>query len=378
MAKNGPDIIPDAYDAAKKHPPKMLTTDLALRFDPAYEKISRRFLANPDQFAKAFAQAWFKLTHRDMGPRVRYLGPEVPAEEFIWQDPIPAPSHIHQRRRRHRPEEDHPRDRREPGPSLRPSPGPRPPRSAAATSAAAPTAAASGSRRRRTSRPTSRSWARCWPRSRACRSASATCRLPTWVVLAGTAAVEKAARDAGHNIEVPFTPGRADASQEQTDVESVAYLETPADGFRNYGQSTARVRAEEFLVDKAQLLTLTAPEMTLLVAGLRALGANYDGSSLGVLTTRPGQLTNDFFVNLLDTNTAWKESSAGSDVFVGTDRKTGQQKWTATRVDLVFGSQAELRAVAEVYASSDSKEKFVHDFVHAWVKVMNLDRFDVK
>jgi catalase-peroxidase len=386
VAKNAEAIIPDAYDASKKHPPTMLTTDLALRFDPAYEKISRRFLENPDQLADAFARAWFKLTHRDMGPRARYLGPEVPAEVLIWQDPIPA---VH-----------HPRIDDKDIAALK--------KGILATGVDASkfvsTAWASASTFRGSDKRGGANGARIrlapqrhWevnnqPRLGEALSAlegvqkrfndsqtgGKMVSLADLIVLAGCAAVEKAAQDAGHGIVVPFTPGRMDASQDQTDVESFGYLEPVADGFRNYGKSTSRVRTEEFLIDKAQLLMLSAPEMTVLVGGLRALNANYDGSAHGVFTDRPGRLTNDFFVNLLDMNTAWKASGTDSEVYEGTDRKTGEKKWTATRADLVFGSHAELRAVAEVYGSADGEGKLVKDFVAAWDKVMNLDRFDLK
>jgi catalase-peroxidase len=386
VAKNAKAIIPDAYDASKKHPPTMLTTDLALRFDPAYEKISRRFLENPDQLADAFARAWFKLTHRDMGPRARYLGPEVPTEVLIWQDPIPAVNH--------------PLIDAKDIAALK--------KGILATGVDASkfvsTAWASASTFRGSDKRGGANGARIrlapqrhWkvnnqPRLGEALSAlegvqkrfndsqtgGKRVSLADLIVLAGCAAVEKAANDAGHGIVVPFTPGRMDASQDQTDVESFGYLEPVADGFRNYGKSTSRVRTEEFLIDKAQLLTLSAPEMTVLVGGLRALNANYDGSAHGVFTDRPGRLTNDFFVNLLDMNTAWKASGADSEVYEGTNRKTGEKKWTATRADLVFGSHAELRAVAEVYGSADGEGKLVKDFVAAWDKVMNLDRFDLK
>jgi len=382
VAKNADAIIPDAFDASKKHPPRMLTTDLSLRFDPAYEKISRRFLKNPDQFADAFARAWFKLTHRDMGPRVRYLGPEVPAEALIWQDPIPAVNH---------PLVDD-KDITALKEAVLTS-GVNPSKFVSIAWASASTFRGSdkrgGANGGRIRLAPQRDWKINQPylaevlsaleniqkRFNGSQAGGKQVSLADLIVLAGCAAVEKAAKDAGHNVVVPFTPGRMDASQEQTDVVSVGYLEPFADGFRNYGKSTSRVRAEELLVDKAQLLTLSAPEMTVLVGGLRALNANYDGSAHGVFTSRPGQLTNDFFVNLLDMNTAWKASGADSDIYEGADRKSGQKKWTATRADLVFGSHAELRAIAEVYGSADGYEKFVKDFVAAWNKVMNLDRF---
>ena len=361
----------------------MLTTDLSLRFDPEYEKISRRFLENPDQFADAFGRAWFKLLHRDLGPKSRYLGPEIPQEDLIWQDPLPAVDHelvndsdVSQLKQA----------------VLQAVPD---------VSKLVATAWASASTFRGSDKRGGANGARIrlapqkdWKANNPQQLAQVLgalenvqkqfnsqgngkkVSLADLIVLAGSAAVEKAAQDAGHNVSVPFTAGRTDASQEQTDVGSVAHLEPYADGFRNYGKSNSRVKAEQYLVDRANLLTLTAPEMTALVGGLRALNANYDGSSHGVFTNRPGTLTNDFFVNLLDMSTSWK--AAGSeDVFEGLDRKTGEKKWSATRADLVFGSQAELRAVSEVYASADGAEKFVNDFVAAWVKVMNLDRFDL-
>ena len=380
VAKNAEAFIPDAYDTNKKHLPTMLTTDLALRFDPAYEKISRRFLENPDQFADAFARAWFKLLHRDMGPRARWLGPELPAEELIWEDPIPAINHplIN--------DKDIAALKKE---ILA---------SGVDNTKFVSTAWASASTFRGSDKRGGANGARIrlvpqkdWkvnnpPQLSVVLNAlegvqknfnssqigGKKVSLADLIVLAGCAAVEKAA-----GIPVPFTPGRMDASQDQTDVQSFEYLEPVADGFRNYGKSTSRVRTEQFLVDKAHLLTLSAPEMTVLVGGLRALNANYDGSAHGVFTKRPGQLTNDFFVNLLDMNTAWKVSSADNEVYEGVDRKTGEKKWTATRTDLVFGSHAELRALAEVYGCADGQEKFVKDFVAAWDKVMNLDRFDL-
>ncbi|KAB8219097.1 catalase-peroxidase [Aspergillus novoparasiticus] len=385
VAKDADAFIPDAYDATKKHRPQMLTTDLSLRFDPAYEKISRRFLENPDQFAEAFARAWFKLTHRDMGPRARYIGPEVPAEELSWQDPIPAVNHPVIS------ETDIAALKRD---IL--ATGVDPSKFISTAWASASTFRGSdkrgGANGARIRLAPQRDWEvnnQPWleaalkalediqDKFNSAQSDGKRVSLADLIVLAGCAAVEKAASDAGHIITVPFTPGRMDASQDQTDVESFNQMEPVADGFRNYGTSTARVRVEHYLVDKAQLLTLSAPEMTVLVGGLRALNANYDGSAHGVFTTRPGQLTNDFFVNLLDMNTSWKASGSGNDIYEGTDRRTGSKKWTATRADLVFGSHAELRAIAEVYGSSDGKDKFVKDFVAAWAKVMNLDRFDV-
>ena len=380
VAKNAEAFIPDAYDTNKKHLPTMLTTDLALRFDPAYEKISRRFLENPDQFADAFARAWFKLLHRDMGPRARWLGPELPAEELIWEDPIPAINH---------PLIDDKDIAALKKVILA---------SGVDDTEFVSTAWASASTFRGSDKRGGANGARIrlapqkdWkvnnpPQLSVVLSAlegvqknfnssqigEKKVSLADLIVLAGCAAVEKAA-----GVPVPFTPGRMDASQDQTDVQSFEYLEPVADGFRNYGKSTSRVRTEQFLVDKAHLLTLSAPEMTVLVGGLRALNANYDGSAHGVFTKRPGQLTNDFFVNLLDMNTAWKASSTDNEVYEGVDRKTGEKKWTATRADLVFGSHAELRAIAEVYGCADGQEKFVKDFVAAWDKVMNLDRFDL-
>lgn len=385
VAKDAEAIVPDAFDPNKKHKPQMLTTDLSLRFDPAYEKISRRFLEHPDQFADAFARAWFKLLHRDLGPRALYLGPEVPKEVLTWQDPVPAA--------------DHPVINNEDISALKQhilATGVKPSSLISTAWASASTFRGSdkrgGANGARIRLSPQREWAvnkqpwlsetlsvleKVQKQFNDSQSGGKKVSLADLIVLAGVAAVEKAAHDAGFAITVPFTPGRTDASQEQTDVQSFSDMEPIADGFRNYGSSSNRVRTEEWLVDKAQLLTLSAPEMTVLVGGLRVLNTNYDGSSHGVFTHRPGQLTNDFFVNLLDMNTAWK--SAGSiDLYEGSDRKTGAKKWTATRNDLVFGSNAELRAIAEVYGSSDSPEKFVKDFVAAWDKVMNLDRFDLK
>ncbi|KAI1329988.1 bifunctional catalase/peroxidase [Xylariaceae sp. FL0255] len=385
VAKNAEPIIPDAFDSSKKHLPKMLTTDLSLRFDPEYEKISRRFLENPDQFADAFARAWFKLLHRDLGPSVRYIGPEVPKETLIWQDPIPAVNHTLIN------EQDVAALKKE---ILA---------SGLSTPLLVSTAWASASTFRGSDKRGGANGARIrlapqkdWKVNSHLgldnvlgslesiqskfngQSGDKKVSLADLIVLAGVAGVEKAAHDAGHSITVPFKPGRMDASQEETDVASVAHLEPYADGFRNYGKSTSRVKTEALLVDKAQLLTLSAPELTVLVGGLRVLGANYDGSNLGVLTTNPGRLTNDFFVNLLDTNTVWKATNSDNEIFEGKDRKSGEKKWTASRVDLIFGSQAELRAIAEVYGSSDGGAKFVKDFVAVWDKVMNLDRFDLK
>jgi catalase-peroxidase len=381
----GEGTVPDAHDPSKRHAPQMLTTDLALRFDPAYEKISRRFLENPDQFADAFARAWFKLTHRDMGPRVRYLGPEVPKEELIWQDPVP--------------EADHKSVAEKDIKALKAK------ILASGLSIAdlISTAWASASTFRGSDKRGGANGARIrlapqkdWAVNEPSRLAkvlkaldgirkdfNTTAKggkkisLADLIVLGGSVAVEKAARATGHDIEVPFEPGRTDASQMQTDVESFAALEPVADGFRNYQKQRFAVSTEELLLDKAQLLTLTAPEMTVLVGGMRVLGANHGGSQHGVFTKRQGQLTTDFFVNLLDMGTVWKATSADEETFEGTDRKTGKAKWTATRADLVFGSNSQLRALAEVYAQDDSQTKFVKDFVAAWVKVMNADRFDL-
>lgn len=374
-AKNAEAFIPDAFDPNKKHVPRMLTSDLALRFDPAYEKIARRFLENPDQLADAFTRAWFKLLHRDMGPRSRWLGPEVPTETLIWEDPIPPV--------------DHPLIDASDITTLKKeilATGISPTKLVSAAWASASSFRGSdkrgGANGARVRLAPQKDWKVNNPTQLAevlsvlegvqkkFQAGGKKVSLADLIVLAGTAAVEKAG-----GVSIPFTPGRADASQEQTDVESFTYLEPVADGFRNYGKSTSRVRTEQFLVDKAHLLTLSAPEMTVLVGGLRALNANYDGSAHGVFTKRPGQLTNDFFVNLLDMNTAWKPSGADNEVYDGVDRKTGAKKWTATRADLVFGSHAELRAIAEVYGSADGQEKFVKDFAAAWNKVMNLDRF---
>lgn len=386
VAKDAPDIIPDAFDASKKHKPTMLTTDLSLKLDPAYEKISRRFLENPDLFADTFARAWFKLTHRDMGPRSRYLGPDVPSEVLIWQDPIP--------------EVDHPLVSESDVAALKAKIL----NSGLTVSQLVSTAWASASSFRGSDKRGGANGARVrlapqkdWHVNNPAQLSKVLDKLEAiqkefnrsqtdgkkisladLIVLAGCAAVEKAARDAGHNIAVPFTPGRMDASQEQTDVESFGYLEPLGDGFRNYRKANYPVSTEALLIDKAQLLTLTAPELTVLVGGMRVLNTNFDGSAHGVFTDRPGVLTNDFFVNLLDMRTAWKPATEDRELFQGYDRATGKPTWTGTRADLVFGSHAELRAVAEAYASDDAKEKFVKDFVAAWNKVMNLDRFDLK
>ena len=381
----GAGTVPDAHDPSKRHAPSMLTTDLALRFDPAYEKISRRFMENPDQFADAFARAWFKLTHRDMGPRARYLGPEVPAEELIWQDPIPPVNHKLI-------------DTKEIA-SLKA----RLLASGLSISQLVLTAWASASTFRGSDKRGGANGARIrlapqkdWEVNQPAELAKALNKLEAiqkdfngtkpggkkvsladLIVLGGCAAVEEAAKKAGHKVTVPFAPGRMDAAQEQTDVVSFAVLEPVADGFRNYQRKGLKAPAEELLVDRAQLLTLTAPEMTVLIGGMRALNAGIGQSQHGVFTRTPGTLTNDFFVNLLDMGMEWKPVSDASDVFEGRDRKTGEVKWTATRADLVFGSNAQLRAIAEVYACNDSMEKFVKDFVAAWNKVMNLDRFDL-
>ncbi|MCL6546441.1 MAG: catalase-peroxidase, partial [Bryobacteraceae bacterium] len=385
VAKDAPEIIPDAHIPGKFHKPTMLTTDLTLRFDPEFGKISRRFLEDPQAFADAFARAWFKLTHRDMGPRARYLGPEVPEEEFIWQDPIPPVNH--------------PLIDAQDIASLK----------AKILASGLPvsdlvwTAWASASTFRGSDKRGGANGARIrlapqkdWEVNEPARLAKVLktlegvqqefnssqkdgkrVSLADLIVLAGCAGIEQAAKNAGHEVTVPFKPGRMDASQEQTDVASFAYLEPMADGFRNYTKQSFGVWTEHMLVDKAQLLTLTAPEMTVLIGGLRVLNANYGGSRHGVFTERPETLTNDFFVNLLDMGTEWKPVSDAQEVFEGRDRKTGKVKWTATRVDLVFGHNSQLRAISEVYACADAKEKFVQDFVAAWDKVMNLDRFDL-
>lgn len=385
VAKTDEAIIPDAYDGTKKHKPAMLTTDLALRLDPAYEKISRRFLENPDAFADAFARAWFKLTHRDMGPLARYLGPEVPQEELLWQDPIPAVDHILIVE------------------SDIEALKAKVLESGLSVSELVSTAWASASTFRGSDKRGGANGARIrlapqkyWQVNNpallqnvlnileaiqkefnAAQANGKKVSLADLIVLAGCAGVEKAAKDAGQAITVPFTPGRMDASQEQTDVESFGYLEPAADGFRNYRKSKVPVSTEELLIDKAHLLTLTAPELTVLLGGLRVLGTNFDGSKHGVFTSRPGVLTNDFFINLLNMGTSWKAASADKEVYEGSDRATGEVKWTATRADLVFGSNSELRAVAEVYGSVDAQDKFLKDFIEVWNKVMNLDRFDL-
>src|SRR5881296_2329595 len=381
----GAGTIPDAHDPAKRHAPAMLTTDLSLRLDPVYERISRRFFENPDQFADAFARAWFKLTHRDMGPRARYLGPEVPAEDLIWQDPIPAVNH------KLIDEQDIASLK---GKIL--SSGLSVSQLVSTAWAAASTFRGSdkrgGANGARIRLAPQKAWEVNQPdqlakvlttlegiqsKFNSAQSGGKKVSLADLIVLAGCAGVEQAAKKAGHDVKVPFTPGRMDASAGQTDVESFAVLEPIADGFRNYLKGKYTVSAEELLVDKAQLLTLTAPEMTVLVGGMRVLNANVGRSQHGVFTTRPEALTNDFFVNLLDMGTEWKAVSDAKDVFEGRDRKTGKPKWTATRVDLIFGSNSQLRVLAEVYGSSDAQAKFVQDFVAAWTKVMNLDRFEL-
>ncbi|RZM19489.1 MAG: catalase/peroxidase HPI, partial [Pedobacter sp.] len=386
IANNAGRIIPDAHDGSKQHFPTMLTTDLALRFDPVYEKISRRFLENPDQFADAFARAWFKLTHRDMGPRERYLGPEVPEEILIWQDPVPAV--------------DHALVGAADIDSLKNSIL----ASGLTVSELVFTAWSSASTFRGSDKRGGANGARIrlapqryWQVNNPSQLQNVLnvleriqaefnsgqvdgkkISIADLIVLAGCVGVEKAAKDAGHDISVPFTPGRTDATQEQTDIVSMGFLEPLADGFRNYRKSKLSVSTEALLVDRAQLLTLTSPELTVLIGGLRVLNVNFDGSAHGVFTSSPGLLTNDFFVNLLDMRTSWKALSPDRELYQGTDRATGEIKWTGSRADLVFGSNSELRAVAEVYASADAQEKFVTDFVAAWTKVMNLGRFDLQ
>jgi len=384
VAKDAEELFPDAFDENKKHRPTMLTTDLSLRFDPAYDVISRNFMENPDAFDAAFARAWFKLTHRDMGPKTNYIGPEAPAESFIWQDPVPMV--------------DHPLVNGQHVEALKADIA----KSGLAAEDLVFTAWASASTFRgsdnrggangaRIRLEPMRSWAcnnpdrldRVLAGLEEIRSSFNAAHAPVQIsmadliVLAGSAAVEQAAAEAGVAVEVPFVPGRTDASQEETDVNSFAVLEPMADGFRNYQVQEYTLTSEELLVDKAQLLTLTAPEMTVLVGGMRALNANVDGSAHGVLTDRPGVLSHDFFVNLLDISTEWEPTDEAAMTFVGRDRSTGEERWTATRADLVFGSHSELRAIAEVYGSADAGEKFARDFAAAWAKVMNLDRFDL-
>ena len=381
----GEGLIPDAHDPAKKHAPFMLTTDLALRVDPIYEKISRRFLENPEEFADAFSRAWFKLTHRDMGPISRYVGPEVPAEELIWQDPVPAATY----------EQIDEADVAALKEKLL--------NSGLTVSQLVRTAWASASTFRGSDKRGGANGARIrlvpqkyWTANNpaeldkvldqmlaiqqefnAAQTGGKQVSLADLIVLGGSAGIEQAARAAGHEVQVPFSPGRTDASQEQTDVQSFEALEPSADGFRNYLATYHEAVAEAMFIDRAQLLTLTAPEMTVLVGGLRVLDANYDGSQHGVFTDRPGQLTNDYFVNLLDMGTTWKATSEADELFEGSDRKTREVKWTGTRVDLIFGSNTELRAIAEVYGTNDAQPKFLRDFIAAWTKVMNLDRFDL-
>lgn len=384
VAKDADSIIPDAYNSKIKHRPTMLTTDLSLRFDPEYEKISRRFLENPQELHDVFARAWYKLIHRDMGPRTRYLGPEIAEEDFNWQDPIPAVDHplVDERDIAHLKNE-----------IL--STGLSASKLASIAWASASTFRSSdkrgGANGARIRLEPQKNWEVNNPKQlsevlskleqvqskfNSSQSSGKKISLADLIVLAGSAGVEKAAKDAGTDVTVAFTPGRMDASQEQTDVKSVDHLRPSVDGFRNYGSSTKRVKQEHFLVDRAQLLALSVPELTVLIGGLRALNTNWDGSSHGVFTDRPGVLTNDFFVNLLDMGTVWKAVDA-SDVYEGSDRKTGSKKWTATRNDLVFGSHAELRAISESYAENGGSERFINDFVNAWVKVMNADRFDL-
>lgn len=385
VAKDADAMVPDPFDSTKFHKPTMLTTDLSLRFDPEYEKISRHFLENPEEFDDAFAKAWFKLTHRDMGPKTSYLGPEIPEEEFIWQDPIPAVNHelID--------ENDQSKLKKE---ILN---------SGLTTAELVTTAWASASTYRHSDRRGGANGARIrlapmkdWevnnPQQLAkvltvyekikenfdANGGKKKVSIADLIVLGGNSAIEEAANKANVKVNVPFTPGRMDASQEQTDIQSMNFLKPMADGFRNYQGAQYTLTTEQLLVDKAQLLGLTAPEMTVLVGGMRALGANYDNSTKGILTTSPGVLTNEFFVNLMDMSVAWSPKTEAKQEFIGKDRKTGEVKWTATRADLIFGSNSELRAIVEVYASDDAKEKFVKDFVAAWNKVMMADRFDIK
>jgi catalase-peroxidase len=382
----GKDSAPDPHDPTKRRTPAMLTTDLSLRYDPIYEKISRRFYEHPEEFADAFARAWFKLTHRDMGPRARYLGPEVPAEVLIWQDPIPAVDHKLV-------------DAQDVAALKAKVLGSGLTVAELVSTAWASASTFRGSDKRggangaRIRLEPQKHWAVNEPAQlskvlktlegiqsefNSQQKGGKKISLADLIVLAGCAGVEKAAKNAGHDVTVPFTPGRTDASQEQTDVDSFSVLEPIADGFRNYVKGKYTIPAEALLIDKAQLLTLTAPEMTVLIGGMRMLGANAGQSKHGVFTKRPGALTNDFFVNLCDMGTEWKPTDAAEELFEGRDRKTGDLKWTGTRVDLVFGSNSELRALSEVYGSSDAQAKFVHDFVAAWNKVMNLDRFDLR
>ncbi|SHM64188.1 catalase-peroxidase [Cyclobacterium lianum] len=382
----GAGTVPDPHDPSRSHAPFMLTTDLALRMDPEYEKISRHFYENPEEFADAFAKAWFKLTHRDMGPRARYLGPEVPQEDLIWQDPVPAVDHelvdgndIANLKKRIL----------DTGLSVSELVG----TAWASASTFRGSDKRGGANGARIRLAPQNNWEVNNPKQlkkvldrlegvqetfNGSQSGNKKVSLADLIVLGGCAGIEQAAKAAGHEVTVPFSPGRTDASQEQTDVESFAILEPSADGFRNYQQEVHKVAAEEMLVDRSQLMTLTAPEMTALVGGMRVLDTNFDGSKHGVFTQKPGTLTNDFFVNLLDMGVSWKAADDSDKVFEGRDRKTGAVKWTGTRVDLIFGSNSELRAIAEVYGCSDGREKFVKDFVAAWDKVMNLDRFELK
>ena len=385
VAKDAAEIFPDAFDSKKKHKPTMLTTDLSLRFDPVYEKISKNFLENPSEFDIAFAKAWFKLTHRDMGPKSSYLGAEIPTEEFIWQDPIPAVKH----------ELVNAKDIKLLQTQILSS--------KLSVNDLITTAWSSASTFRKSDRRGGANGARIrlepqinWECNNPkqlksvlnvyeliqnefnAKSESKKVSIADLIVLGGNTAIEEAAKKAGYNLEVPFTPGRMDATKEQSDIESMAVLEPIADGFRNYQQKKYIFTTEELLVDKAQLLSLTAPEMTVLVGGMRVLNGNFNNSNHGVLTSNPGVLTNDFFVNLVDMSTEWKAITDSQEEFEGRDRESGKLKWTATRADLIFGSNSELRAIAEVYASNDAKEKFIIDFIYTWTKVMNLDRFDLK
>ncbi len=385
VAKDSDVTVPDAFDENVRHKPTMFTTDLSLRYDPVYEKIARRFMENPEEFDAAFAKAWFKLTHRDMGPKALYLGPEVPEEDFIWQDPIPAIDY----------KMIDANDIKSLKQSIIDS--------KLTTQELVTTAWASASSFRGSDKKGGANGARIrlapqkdWevnnPKQLAkvlavyekiqkkfnANAGDKKVSMADLIVLGGSVGIERAAKEAGYDVEVPFTPGRADATQEMTDVASMAVLEPMVDGFRNYRKTNYTLSTEELMVDKAQLLNLTAPEMTVLVGGMRALDANYDGSDVGILTETPGKLTNDFFVNLLSMDNEWKSISEDNELFEATDRATGEKKWTATRADLIFGSNSELRALAEVYASADAKEKFVKDFIAAWTKVMNNDRFDLK
>jgi len=379
------DMIVDAHDPSKKHRPMMTTADLSLRFNPIYQPIARHYQQNPEEFADAFSRAWFKLTHRDMGPRTRYLGPEVPAEEMIWQDPVPAVDH----------ELINERDIADLKGKILAS-GLSVSQLVSTAWASASTFLGSNKRGGANGARIRLAWQKDWEVNQPAQlktvlqtlekiqkefniaqSGGKKVSLADLIVLGGCTGVEQAAKNAGYNVTVPFTPGPTNASQEQTDVKSFAVLELKSDGFRNYLKTKYSISAEHLLVDRAQLLTLTAPEMTVIVGGMRVLNANFEQSQHSVFTKRPETLTNDFFVNLLDMGTAWMPTSKDEDVFEGRDRATGELKWTGTRIDLVFGSNSQLRAIAEVYGSQDSQEKFLHDFVAAWDKVMNLDRFDL-